>query len=74
MNLLQSKLGEIKTIDEWKAECNQFYANLHISPSDQWERYQLILELWPVGSNRLWSGRKPVGKLAEGRASHESND
>lgn len=61
-SLLQSNKGEVKTVDEWQAECEAFYASIKIDNhivTDRWERYSRILGLQPVGTERSWSGRKP---------------
>lgn len=60
MNLLESIIGEIRSIEEWQQECTAFFKNLNIAPSNQWERYKKALRLQPVGIEREWDGRKPV--------------
>lgn len=67
MTKLQSRAGELKTVDEWQADCKVFYSQLKLdkTPQDFWERYKRVLGLHPEGQQE-WSGRKPQRATNEG--------
>ena len=54
---LQSRLGEIKTKQDWEQECVDFYSQLQLTPRNAWERYQKVLGLIPIDQERNWDGR-----------------
>jgi hypothetical protein len=60
MTKLQSRAGELKSVEEWQQDCKVFYSHLKLNktPQDFWERYKRVLGLQPEGI-REWDGRKP---------------
>ena len=69
MTDLISNKGTVKTAKEWQSECTKDYAELNINLPDQWERYQRVLGLRPVGSAATGRIRKPVKAQREGLTS-----
>jgi len=60
MSFYRSKLGEVKTKQEWLTWADEFYASLGVDkqvnikkPVDYWERVQKVLKLLPVQDNEI---------------------
>lgn len=66
MNTLQSRRGDIKSIEEWRKECDLFYKDLGLSVSKQWERFNSVMGLRHIGEERRGDYRKPVRAQKEG--------
>ena len=67
--------GEVKSLEEWKQECSEFYQklNLTVTPKDNWERYSRVIGIYPINQPE-WSGRKPVKSKKEGLRGDIVND